>query len=300
MKISVGPIQYFWSKASVEAFYNEIARSRADIVYLGETVCPKRREIRLHDWLKIADRLAAAGKEVVLSSLALLEAESEIGLLKRIVENGTYKVEANDMAAVQLLHDHAEFVAGAHLNIYNPQTLQYLMQQGACRWVVPVEHSRDAIAAIRRGCSAEIETELLIFGRLNLAHSARCFSARAAKRPKDDCGFVCRQSPNGTPLMTQDHKPFLVLNGIQVQSAATQNLLPYIEEVRALGISVLRIAPQIEGTIDVIDATGKLIDGTGNTERLLQSIEPFEEFGHCDGYWRHRPGMESMIGRFTG
>ena len=102
MKISIGPIQYFWAKEKVLDFYHEVSQSRADIVYLGETVCPKRRELRLDDWLQIGDMLVTAGKEVVLSTLTLIEAESELGLLKRITANGKYMVEANDMAAVQL------------------------------------------------------------------------------------------------------------------------------------------------------------------------------------------------------
>jgi collagenase-like PrtC family protease len=39
-----------------------------DIVYLGETICSKRNQVRFEDWLAIAERLEAAGKEVVLST----------------------------------------------------------------------------------------------------------------------------------------------------------------------------------------------------------------------------------------
>lgn len=300
MKISIGPIQYFWPKSRVEAFYKEMVQSSADIVYLGETVCPKRRELRFDDWLRIAEELKAAGKEVVLSSLALFEAESELGVLKRIVENGVFRIEANDMAAVQLLQGKSAFVAGPHLNVYNPQTLEILASQGARRWVIPVEHSRDAIDTIRRGCSTQIETELLVFGRLPLAFSARCFSARAAKRPKDDCGFVCRESPDGIPVMTQDHGPFLIVNGIQVQSAATQNLLPYIEEIRTLGIDIVRISPQPDGVATIIDNTRALIDGEGDAAALLQTLEPYQQFGGCDGYWRHSAGMEVLHAGMAG
>ena len=75
MKISLGPIYYYWSKERVYDFYKKIAKSKVDIVYLGEVVCSKRREIKLKDWLEIAHQLSAAGKEVVLSTLTLLEAE---------------------------------------------------------------------------------------------------------------------------------------------------------------------------------------------------------------------------------
>lgn len=294
MKISVGAIQYFWPKAQVLDFYREIAASPVDIVYLGETVCPKRRELRLDDWLTIADELTEAGKEVVLSSLALFEAESEIGVLKRIVDNGKYRVEANDMAAVQLMGPGTPFVAGPHLNIYNRATLSLMAVQGAVRWVVPVEHGRDDLAAILDGRPGELEAELLVFGRLPLAFSARCFSARAARHPKDDCHLVCGESPDGKPVLTQDGKPFLLLNGIQVQSAATQNLLPYLQEIDALGLDVVRIAPQERGTPEVVRATRSLLDDGSQVPATMKALAQYQRLGTCDGYWREDAGMQAL------
>ena len=77
-RLALGPVQYYWSRDDLLAFYDSVAESPVDIVYLGETVCAKRRSLRLDDWLALGERLAAAGKEVVMSSLALIEAESEL------------------------------------------------------------------------------------------------------------------------------------------------------------------------------------------------------------------------------
>jgi collagenase-like PrtC family protease len=57
MKIALGPLLYHWLRDDVFAFYNAIAQSRVDIVYLGETVCSRRHELRLSDWTTIATRL---------------------------------------------------------------------------------------------------------------------------------------------------------------------------------------------------------------------------------------------------
>ena len=84
MKISLGPVLYFWSADKLREFYREIAGSSVDIVYLGETICSKRRSLTLAEWIEIGEELQSAGKEVVLSTLALLEAESELKSLKRI------------------------------------------------------------------------------------------------------------------------------------------------------------------------------------------------------------------------
>ena len=78
MKLSLGPLQYFWPRERTLAFYREAAGWPVDVVYLGETVCSKRRELGTRDWIALAAELADAGKEVVLSSLALVEAESEL------------------------------------------------------------------------------------------------------------------------------------------------------------------------------------------------------------------------------
>src|SRR5450759_3386682 len=116
MKLSLGPLLYYWPRGVVLSFYETIAATPVDIVYLGETVCSRRHELRLSDWLAIAERLAAAGKEVVLSSQVLIESGSDLTVLRKIAGNGRFMVEANDMGAVHCLEPGTRFVAGPHLN----------------------------------------------------------------------------------------------------------------------------------------------------------------------------------------
>ncbi|MFH0933830.1 MAG: U32 family peptidase, partial [Pseudomonadota bacterium] len=138
MKLSLGPILYYWDRDTVYDFYAAIAASPVDIVYLGESVCSRRHELRTDDWLDLAGMLASAGKEVVLSCQALIESESDLKNLRRIAGNGLFAVEANDMGAVRLLAQaKAPFVIGPHVNVYNTQTLQLLADMGAIRWVMP-------------------------------------------------------------------------------------------------------------------------------------------------------------------
>ena len=85
MKLSVGPLLYFWERDAVVAFYRELCTLPVDIVYLGEVVCSKRRALRREDWRRIGAELHVAGKEVVFSTLSLIEAESELAYLGRIV-----------------------------------------------------------------------------------------------------------------------------------------------------------------------------------------------------------------------
>ncbi len=60
MKLSLGPIPYYWPRAAVFDYYRAVARTAVDIVYLGETVCSRRHELRLPDWLDLARMLSTA------------------------------------------------------------------------------------------------------------------------------------------------------------------------------------------------------------------------------------------------
>jgi collagenase-like PrtC family protease len=291
MRLSIGPILYFWPRETVLAFYQRLADAPVDVVYLGEVVCSKRRALRLEDWLDIAGHLRAAGKEVVLSTLALVEAESELGLMRRIAGNGRFRVEANDMAAVNMLAGRAEFVAGPHLNTYNHETLALLHSVGARRWAMPVELNRDALAALQQKRPADMETEVFAFGRLPLAFSARCFTARAHNLGKDECGFRCADDPDGMLLSTQEHQAFLTLNGIQTQSAQTYNLLPHLAELDALKVDVVRLSPQAQGMFEIIEAFHAALAGGLGADEAEARLRPYLPHGVSDGYWFGQAGM---------
>ena len=83
MKYSLGPVLYYWSKETLEDFYQQAANSRADVVYLGEAVCSKRRATKVGDWLAMAKALADSGKPVWISTPELVQAASELNELIR-------------------------------------------------------------------------------------------------------------------------------------------------------------------------------------------------------------------------
>ena len=289
MKLSLGPLQYFWPRERTYAFYRAAADWPIDIVYLGETVCSKRRELSTGDWIALAAELAASGKQVVLSSLALIEAESELGVLKRLVAEGRGWIEANDLSAVQLCRERGvPFVAGPTLNVYNHAALQLLMDDGLVRWVPGVEQGHVLIRELRDAVLAAglamPELEVIAYGRLPLAYSARCFTARALDVPKDQCGFRCIDYPDGMPLATREGKPFLRINGIQIQGDEITDLGPELPQLRELGVDVLRLYPQAEGMADIV----------AHYHLARRSPQPPPRIAARNGYWHGEPGMQPM------
>ena len=291
MKLTLGPLQYFWPRRRVLAFYDAACAQPLDAIYLGETVCSKRRELRTGEWIELGRSLARGGREVILSTLALIEAESELATVKRLVDNGELRVEANDMAAVQFLRERRlPFVAGPSINVYNHRALALLQRAGMTRLVLGVEQGRDLVAQLRAQCQREgialPELEIIGWGRLPLSYSARCFTARAYDVPKDDCGFRCIAHPDGLALDTREGQRFLVINGIQVQGATVCDLAPEVDALASAGIDLVRLYPQAEGTEAAIARWREAIDSHQAPPRL----------GDNAGYWYGTAGMGAAVG----
>ena len=262
--------------------------SDADIIYLGETVCSKRRELKARDWIHLAKELNHQGKEIVLSSMALLEAPSEIKVLKQLCENGEMSVEANDIGGIQLLSEKkVPFVCGPAINCYNAHTLKLFVNQGMHRWVMPVELSRDWLEkaltdAEKMGIRGQFEVEVFAHGHLPLAYSARCFTARSENKAKDDCELCCIKYPQGRATSTQEGQQVFVLNGIQTQSGYCYNLLNDIESMRGL-VDVARVSPSS-------------IDSLTTLQQFKQRILGVEQYVkhnnlQCNGYWHQIAGL---------
>ena len=290
LKLALGPVQYYWPKTQMLDFYQQAASSQAQVVYLGETVCSKRRELKFSDYLAIAQMLREAGKEVVLSTLTMLESPSELKELRRYCDNGEFWIEANDVGAIQMLQEQQlPFVAGAAISVYNHKALRQLLQLGMKRWVMPVELSRDWLQDIlHQPLIADVrdcfEVEVFGFGHMPLAWSGRCFTARSENRAKDQCELCCINYPKGRIANSQEGEAVFLLNGIQTQSGDRYNLLNDLPSMRGLA-DVVRLSPEPEQSFDWLDKFQQKLSGSVAGHQPLPA-------GDCNGYWHQLAGLQ--------
>jgi len=261
-RLSLGPLQFHWPKQLMHDFYRDIESTR--------------REFGYGDWMNVAERLLDSGKEVVLSTLVLVEARSELGYIKRQCDNEQFMVEANDMSAVRMLGGDTAFVGGATLNIQNQNSLKVLIDQGLVRWVAPHEMSASVMTAVAANSADEIECEVFGWGRMPMAYSARCYTTRALDIPKDQCKNCCIQYEDGL---------------LQTMSAKTTCLARELQSGEH-SADILRISPQALGTSNIIKLLDQLRNESANAAAVTDEMAKFAPDGLCNGYWHGAPGMD--------
>ncbi len=242
--LALGPTLFHWDAERWRDFYFRIA-DEADIetVYLGEVVCAKRRPFILPHIAAVHERLKKAGKDVVLSTLALIMTAEEMDEIKQTTVDADLTFEANDISTASLLAGRRH-VIGPFVNAYNEGTINYLAKRGAYRISLPAELSLDTLEALGQTKAVkDVSLEVQVFGRLPLAISARCYHARAHDLHKDGCQFVCGNDPDGLTIETLDDEPFLAINGTQTLSDTYCSLLAELPALKAAGIDSFRLWP---------------------------------------------------------
>ncbi len=306
---TVGPLQYWWPRVQMMDFYAQLADHPAvDAVVLGEVTCSRRHELKTEDWIALARDLASAGKTVVLATLPLVSTEAELRNMRRLCEQDEFAVEAGDASALAVLARQHEdrpgrpaFVVGPHINVYSQGALAECASLGAGIWVPPLELSLDAVAHVNParapvpGAAGPVVTEVFGFGRMPLAFSARCFTARHHRLKKDECDFRCRDDTDGLLLATSEGRPFLVLNGIQTQSAAMHCLLGSGPALAAAGVQRVRLSPCSRGFAEALGCFDAVLNAGASAREELAALRAAGLPGELvDGFARRQPGLAAV------
>ncbi|MCB4455716.1 ubiquinone anaerobic biosynthesis protein UbiV [Leisingera sp. McT4-56] len=254
MELTVGPNQFFWPAESWSAFYGALAEAPVDRVVLGELVCSKRLPFYQDRIPEALSLLAEAGKEAVLTSLALVTLKRERKLTADLAAMGV-TVEINDLTALAHLPQGMGFHVGPLVNVYNEGTLAWLASLGATRVCLPPELPLASVETLTRaGREMGVAIEVWGHGRLPLAISGRCYHARLHKRTKDNCQFACEDDPDGLEVRTLEDQPFMAMNGVQTLSHSYACADYQIEALAEAGVSALRLSPQSQGFIRLCQA----------------------------------------------
>lgn len=289
LRLTLGPVLFNWRPERLRDFYFRIADEAAvDTVCVGEVVCSKRQPFFAPHVAEVVERLVAAGKEVVLSSLALIMTEREAEQARALTEIDGVLVEANDISVAAMMAGRP-FVAGPMLNIYNEGTLAYLRDLGAVRACLSAELPGPVIATLARTGGVEIEVQA--FGRLPLAISARCYHARSRNLAKDGCQYVCADDVDGMAVDTLDDQAFLAVNGTQTMSYHYLDLLAELDALRAGGVGRVRLWPHSADMVAVAALFQDVAHGRSDAARAAQRLAelcPDAEF--ANGYFHGREG----------
>ena len=289
-RLTLGPLFFHWPASIRRDFYFRIAdEAVVDCVYLGEVVCSKREPFFEEFLPVVVDRLRAAGKEVVLSTLALITSKREMDAVKANIESGLL-IEANDVACLQALQG-SPHVIGPFINVFNEGARDFFIRNNAKRIVLPVEIPGTSIGIVA-GKGNAVETEVMVFGRQPLSVAMRCYHARSHGLNKDSCQFVCSLDADGLPADTLDGQPILTVNGTQTMSHGYVVLLDELAQLRKMGVSLFRLSPQNIDMVqvarlyrDVLDDKCAPDEGVAKLKALTSSV-PF-----VNGFMHAREGL---------
>jgi O2-independent ubiquinone biosynthesis protein UbiV len=292
MKLTLGPLQYLWPSDRWRDFYFGIAdEAPVDVVVIGETICSKRLHFMEAELAVVIERLEAAGKEVRLSTLALVTLDREANYQRALAQEEVRLVEANDLSALYLLKGRPHAV-GPFINVYNAATARVLASNGAMTICLPPELPASSVAAIARTCP-DLDLEVFAFGRMPLAISARCAHARSKGRTKDNCQFVCQEDPDGITVKTISGQPFLALNGVQTLSHTCQALLEPLDEWTGWGVSSLRLSPQTCDMVEVSRTFRGMLNGEIESGQALARLRDlYPDIPLSNGFHHGKTGAE--------
>ncbi|MCL2469318.1 MAG: U32 family peptidase [Alphaproteobacteria bacterium] len=289
-RLTLGPLFFHWPAETMRDFYFRIAdEAPFSCVYLGQVICSKRESFFTPYFHEVIERLHRGGKEIILSSLAMLTQPREIKALHALAQEG-FLIEANDVAAIQILKDRP-FVVGPFINVLNEGAMTALIQKGATRFCFASELSAQSLQ-ILAAHAPQTHKEVLIFGRQPLAIAMRCYHARAHGKTKDECRFACADDPDGLAVSTLSGQKLLAINGTQTLSHDYLVLLDEAQELACAGVTYFRISPHHMDMTALARLYEGFLAGRISGESVLNRLKELKEsLKPLNGYYHGQAGL---------
>ncbi len=181
--------------------------------------------------------------------------------------------------------------ASTQMSLFTTGGARVLREDGCERVVLARECSREDIAAVCRGCGAEVE--VFAHGALCMCYSGQCamsavVGGRSGNRGR--CAQPCRL-PYGVNGPARGERPL---------SLKDNCLASHLADLAALGVACLKLEGRMkrpEYVAVVTDIYARLLaEGRGPTAEESAALEAaFSRSGFTDGYWRGRTGR-AMFG----
>jgi O2-independent ubiquinone biosynthesis protein UbiV len=276
MQLTVGPNPFFWPADRWAQLYDDLCAAPVDRVVLGELVCSKRLPFYQDRIPAAIAGLQDAGKQVALSSLALVTLKRERNLSAELVEMGV-EVEVNDLTALAYLPENTPFSIGPLVNVYNESTLRWLARRGANRICLPPELPLKSVQILATaGADLGVAIEVWGHGRVPLAISGRCYHARLHGRTKDNCQFACEDDADGLSVRTLDDQPFLAMNGVQTLSDSHACVAHQVGALANAGVAALRLSPQSRDFVQICHLYRQLLEGELNGDAVVAALKALD------------------------
>ena len=255
------------------------------------SVCFKRAPL-FDDYLDaVAERLKAAGKTVVRSTLAEVMSKQERQLVEDVCAEATAPVEANDGSALLRLRGRPHHV-GPFINVYNERTLAVLAGNGARNVCLPPEMPASAIRALA--------AEAAKLGVIDRGASVRpCWTRtlcpllpRARARPQQgQLPVRLQRDADGMALRTLEDKPFLTVNGIQTMSHDYLNLIGELAELQDMGVTRFRLSPHSCDMVAVANVFRGVLDRRIDADEAGTRLDTLKiEAPFSNGFYYGKPG----------
>ncbi|SDC81543.1 hypothetical protein [Paraburkholderia lycopersici] len=228
MKISLGALAGRWNRSETFAFYDAVALSSVDVVYIGAALHGPLGGLQQRDCLAVARELASGGKEVVLSVRAGAEVRDTEDSHAWIEDCGL-PVEVGDARTFRLLAGKVPLVLGAAMPCVSGVELRRMVELGARRWVLPAVCKGEVVQALACAGDARCEIELPVL-------SPRRFARWQCR--VEVCGY------EGWPLHA--------MPGCDLDASPDDTAPDWasdLDELQRAGVSILRVTPRDAGDV---------------------------------------------------